>query len=200
LRETTSWKECLLTTTVDRIRWNRKYSDASFHPDWAPDVVLAQRLPELPRGRALDLACGVGANSLFLAKRGYSVDALDLSDVAIERLRVAADAEGVSDRLRLMVGDAATHALEPETYDLVVCFRFLQREMAPRLVEALKPGGVLLFQTFTRDYLKYRPEFREEFCLASGELPGLFGALESLFYEEVDTHEAAYATLVARKR
>ncbi len=183
----------------DRIRWNRRYSDPSFIPDWAPDVVLAQKISDLPKGRALDMAAGVGANSLFLAKRGYHVDVLDMSDVAIETLRRAGDAEGVSGRLELIRSDARDASLPRETYDLVICFRFFFPNLAGRLIDTLKPGGVLISRAFTTRHLRYKPDWPMDRCVAPGELPGLFAELESMTYEEADGPNEAFALFLGRK-
>ncbi len=183
----------------ERILWNKRYSDPAYVPDWAPDVVLARSLPGLPRGRALDVGSGLGANSLFLAKRGYQVDAVDMSDVAVERLRRAADSEGVLDHLHLMLKDMRTLKLEPEKYDLVICFRFFFADLAPRLIEALKPGGALLCRAFTTGHLRHNPDWPADRCVAPGELQRLFSALESESYEETDGQDEAYALLVGRK-
>ncbi len=185
----------------DRIRWNRKYSEPAFEPNWAPDLVLAEKISELPPGRALDLACGIGQNALFLAKRGYEVSAVDLSDVALERLRRAARAEGVLHRIHLQHGDVKTLPLETDAFDVVLVFRFLARQVCPKLYTALKPGGVLLYQTYTTAHRRFHPGFREEFCLKPGELRALFGDLEERFYEEVEDPErrVAYATFLGRR-
>jgi len=184
----------------DRLRWNRRYSEPGFVPDWAPDVILAERLPNLPAGRALEIASGIGANALFLAKRGYQVDAIDLSDVAIERLRVAASAEGVNESVHLMLGDVNAWPLEAEAYDLVLVFRFLSRPAIPKLHAALKPGGVLLYQTFTTAHRVRHPSLPEAYCASPGELESLFAELDIELYQESEDDHAALATLIGRKR
>ena len=186
-----------LNIHVDRLRWNRKYSAPGFEADWAPDVLLAERLKDLPPGRALDVACGIGANALFLAKRGYRVDAIDLSDVAIERLRMAASSEGVSDNVHLVLADVEAHPFEVDTYDLVVCFRFLSRTTVAKMHTALKPGGVLLYQTFTTNLWRLRPERSEDHLLEPGELPALFSDLVELYFHE--DSETGVATFIGRK-
>ena len=191
--------ERVLPLSPDRVRWNQRYSDASFVPDWAPDVVLAQRLPELRKGRALDVACGVGANSLFLLKRGYRVHAMDMSDVALERLRRAASSEGVLEKLEIELADIREKELEQDTYDLIVCFRFFISDLAPRLVAALKPGGTLLSKVFTTAHLQAHPNWPKERVVAPGELPSLFAGLDSVAYEESTTPANACALFIGKK-
>jgi SAM-dependent methyltransferase len=183
----------------DRIRWNHRYSLPSFAPDWAPDVRLAARIGDLPKGRVLDVACGVGANALFLAKRGWEVDAVDLSDVAIERLRRAANSEGVADRIHLHLADLRAWTFPERTFDLVVCTRFLDRRICDAMAAALVPGGVLFYRTFTRAHLGHEPRFRPELLLEPGELRRLFPGLLEMHYEETQDDESATALLIAQR-
>ncbi|MBL3596611.1 methyltransferase domain-containing protein [Rhodovulum sulfidophilum] len=67
--------------------WNRRYSETEQLFGIEPNIHLARELSDLPPGRALDLACGEGRNSFWLAERGWQVDGIDLSDVAVERAR-----------------------------------------------------------------------------------------------------------------
>ncbi len=188
-----------MAISPERIRWNSRYSDNSFLPNWGPDISLAQRMGELPKGRCLDFACGPGANSLFLAKRGYVVDALDFSDVAIEMLRRASYGEGVSDKVNLLLGDLKEHPLEVENYDLVVSFWFPLGGLMPRIVEALKPEGVLLHKVHTLHQQRYDPKCDRTLCVAPNELQTMAEGLETLHYEEVDERDNAHALLIARK-
>lgn len=184
----------------DRIRWNLKLSAPSYEANWAPEVMLASQLKDLAPGHALELACGIGANALFLAKRGWTVDAVDQSDVAIERLRRAARSEGVSGQISLHLSDARAFHIEKDSYDLVVCIRFLDRSLLDPLAAALKPGGLLLFKTFTTAHLRYQPRFPEAYCLEPDELPSLFPSLAVVLHEENDDGQAATSTFVGRRR
>ncbi|MDF1562620.1 MAG: class I SAM-dependent methyltransferase [Deltaproteobacteria bacterium] len=183
----------------DRIRWNHRYSRAGFSPDWAPDVHLVTRLSDLPGGRALDVACGVGANALFLAKRGWEVHAVDLSDVAIERLRRAASAEGVLKQIRLELADLSTWDFPENAYEVVICTRFLDRSLCSKLVRALVPGGVLYYRSYTMDHLEKKPDFERERLLAPGELQVLFSDLLEMHYEELVEEETVTAAYLGQK-
>jgi SAM-dependent methyltransferase len=93
-------------------------------------------------GEALDLACGLGRHALWLASRNWQVSGVDLSDVAIGKLSQAALEVNVN--LDLFVGDAAEYKFEPTRFDLIVLFYHLDRNLFPKMVSALKPGGRLI--------------------------------------------------------
>jgi SAM-dependent methyltransferase len=93
-------------------------------------------------GFALDLACGLGRHALWLASRHWRVSGVDLSDVAIEKLRRAGLERKVA--LDLFVGDASGYEFMPTRFDLIVLFYHLDRSLFPKIVSALKPGGLLI--------------------------------------------------------
>ncbi|MFW5878647.1 MAG: class I SAM-dependent methyltransferase, partial [Myxococcota bacterium] len=133
------------------------------------------------------------------AKRGYEVTAVDMSDVAIERLRRAAASEGVLDRIEPALADAMDYDLEPQAYDLALCFRFFFPELAGKLASSLKHGGMLLCKVFTSEQLRYRPDWPADRVVAPGSLPGFFPELETIVHEESSRPEDAYAVLLARR-
>ncbi|RMD79514.1 MAG: class I SAM-dependent methyltransferase [Gammaproteobacteria bacterium] len=148
-----------------------------------PARVLAENAHLLPAaGEALDLACGLGANALLLARRGLRVRAWDLSTVAVERLQAQARAEGLA--VAAEVRDVCAQPPPPEAFDVVVVAHFLERPLAPALVAALRPGGLLYFETYTREALSPQGPGRPEWRLAPGELLGLFAPLRPVVYRE----------------
>ena len=167
---------------IDRRRWEAKHRDADFLGE--PSSFIEEALPFVRRGRALDLASGLGANALRLAAEGFQVDALDWSVEGLRKLSAAA-------RLRdLEIGavacDVTRFPVPRARYALVTTIRYLDRSLWPSLVEALMPGGALVIETFTRRYLERRPDFPIEYCLEEGELLSAFGAtLRVALYREI---------------
>jgi tellurite methyltransferase len=160
----------------DAERWNAKWAGAEAGP---PAEVLRANAHLLPReGRALDLACGLGSNALLLAERGLDVEAWDVSEVAIE----AAQARHGSIVGRVV--DALQSPPPASSFDVIVMTRFLERELAPALVEALKPGGLLFTQTFAQTKVHDRGPRRDEWRLADGELLRLYSGLDPVVYRE----------------
>jgi SAM-dependent methyltransferase len=162
-------------------KWNVRYRTKTDEPQAAR--VLRENLHLLPdRGRALDLACGLGGNSILLAEQGLAVDAWDIADVAIAALQERARARGLS--IRAAVRDVEVDPPAPETYDVIVVSYFLDRDLIPALVRALKSGGLIYYQTFIRQAVSERGPQCEEFRLEEQELLSLFSGLQVLFYRE----------------
>ena len=167
---------------MDPERWDERYRDAATGAE--PARVLLENSHLLPeRGRALDLACGLGANALFLARQGLDVTAWDYSGVAIEKLCAQAAAEGVS--ITAEIRDVVVQPPGPKGFDVIVASRFLDRALVPHLLDALRSGGVIFYQTFVREAVDEtvgpkNPLFR----LARNELQELFEPLRLLFYRE----------------
>ena len=165
-----------------RDKWDRRHGDPSQRPEAA--VVLVQNRHLLPaRGLALDLACGLGGNALLLAEAGLMVRAWDISKVAIERLRNSAIAAGMSN-LQAEVRDVEARPPKVAAFDVIVVSNYLERRLAPALIAALKPGGLLFYQTFTRIAVTDRGPNKPAFRLADNELLELFGGLKVRFYRE----------------
>jgi FolB domain-containing protein len=163
-----------------------------------PARFLAQQLHRLPKGKALDVAAGSGRHALFLARQGYHVHAIDRDADALAQLSSSArNAE-----LRTITTAPVDLEQPPpyvpdlgkDAYDVIVVFFYLSRSLFPYLIDALKPGGVLVYETFTIDnYFHYRHPRRWEFCLAHNELLRLTSNLQVLHYDE-GAHEGGHGT------
>jgi tellurite methyltransferase len=166
-------------TTQDR--WDSRYREADL--PGAPATVLLENAHLLPhRGTALDLACGLGANSLFLAEHGLQTHAWDISPVAIEKLRAIA----VARKLPVVaeVKDAVHDVIPPAQFDVVVVAHYLERVLTQAIIGALKMGGLLFYQTFTRTAVSDAGPQKDEWRLADGELLTMFAPLRPLVYRE----------------
>jgi len=164
-----------------REKWNERYRAAT--GERQASRVLSENLHLLPgAGRALDLACGLGGNALLLAEQGLEVDAWDIADVPIAALQAMASEQQLP--VRAQVRDVEADPPGPETYDVIVVSHFLERGIIPDLIQALRPGGLICYQTFTRQRVSDRGPQREEFRLDEQELLQLFSGLQVLFYRE----------------
>jgi len=180
---------------ADRERWNRRYAERyakrayDFAPSrWLPEIE-ARLEPPYPGARALDLACGPGRNAVWLAERGWTVDAWDLSDVALSILvceREERAAHGFPLAIDVRETDLDAAEIPPATYDLVLNMLFLDRRLWPGMVAALRPGGLLAFETFVNLPGGRRSDVSPEHLLQPGELRATFEALglETLFSDE----------------
>lgn len=167
-------------------KWNNIYQEAdvgSGSPVW----VLEEYAHLLPaEGKGLDLACGLSANGFFLASRGLDVDAWDISDVVVAKLNQYAESNDI--RLTAYAKDLTAPDLQPESYDVIVVAHYLERELAPAIAAALKPGGLLFYQTFVKDVTpSYTGPGNPDFRLDSNELLSLFSGLKLVAYREEAT-------------
>jgi len=185
-----------------RARWDSKYEQglpSLTEPD--PFFISAYERfvnPSLPKaGVALDLAGGLGRHALWLASRGWQVTVVELSDVAIGKLSQAALERNVN--LDLFAGDAAEYKLEPAQFDLIVLFYHLDRSLFPKIVSALKPGGLLICK------MSLRWDSGESLTTAStnplqrNELPSLVPELDVLHHEERPVRDRGVVEFVGRK-
>lgn len=192
--------------TVERTRLMQQLIRA----DPPPARFLVQQLPYLPKGRVLDVASGTGRHALFLASLGYQVDAIDRDIQALAQLSSTAQARNFTGVTTQMVDLELPPPHDPnlgqDVYDVILVFFYLTRPLFPHIIDALKPGGVLLYETFLIDnHLHYQRPRRSEFCLAHNELIDLISDLRILHYDE-GPHEGHHgvesvytAQLVAQK-
>jgi tellurite methyltransferase len=169
--------------TGRRDRWEHYYSslDSADLPE--PTTVLADHTHLLPaKGIALDLACGRGGNALLLAAHGLETHAWDYSATAIEQLNTLATKHKL--QLECAVRNVVKLPPEQARFDVIVVSRFLERRLAPALVQALRPGGLLYYQTFTRDKMISAGPNNPDFLLRPNELLQLFVGLQVCFYRE----------------
>ena len=153
-------------------------------------------------GPVLDLACGNGRNGIYLATLWVPVVLCDISEEALSRARELASLKRVSPRfmvLDLEKGDSAP--LEETAYGGVLVFRYLHRPLMPVIKRAIQSGGILLYETFTVDQVRYGKPTNPDFLLQPGELRQCFGDWEILHdFEGIQSDpERAVAQIVCRK-
>jgi SAM-dependent methyltransferase len=164
---------------ADIERWNRKYAGGSPNPAFTPDAILTQYAHLLDgRGLALDVACGVGHNALYLARRGYEVIAVDGSITGLRYCRAQLRVTPLP--VHLVVADLDQFVPPPERFTLVLVVRFLSRPLIPHLKRALVPGGLMIYQTFNRHRLLMNPDFNPDYLLEPGEFRTLFADFEPI--------------------
>ncbi|MCU7906523.1 MAG: methyltransferase domain-containing protein [Candidatus Thiodiazotropha sp. (ex Epidulcina cf. delphinae)] len=165
-----------------RNKWDKRHADAEKIPP--ATEVLRHNLHLLPgKGQALDLACGLGGNALALARRGLEVSAWDISPIAIERLRQFAAEEALAN-LSTEVRDVENLPPQPNRFDLIIVSYYLERSLIPSLIDALRPGGLIYYQTFTRIAVSPLGPRNPAYRLDDNELLRLFSSLKLRFYRE----------------
>ncbi|WP_421867829.1 class I SAM-dependent methyltransferase [Motiliproteus sp.] len=169
------------TENTQQLKWNRRYA-ASNQPNSAAQVLTENRHLLPSQGTALELAAGLGGNALLLARHGLQTQAWDLSDVAMSKLQHFADAEQLPLQARCI--DLEQQPLPVAGFDLICVSAFLDRALCSSISAALKPGGLLFYQTFTLAKVHQGGPSNPDFLLQPGELLRLFAPLQPLVYRE----------------
>ena len=195
--------------------WDANHRLAAETPPSEPASIVRELLPLLPAGPALDIACGTGRHSLLLAARGQHVTAVDFSVVALDVLE--SRAHGMRARVRrskslheiarpfhggleLTQADLERTKLPECCYDLILCIQYVQRSLFSQMARALRPEGVLLFETYTRAQLEFaRGPRNPAYLLETGELREAFPELCVMFCRELRAGQGI-ASLVAKKQ
>jgi tellurite methyltransferase len=189
---------------AERDKWDARYRAGEYEDRAHPTALLAEWLDRLPRGRALDVACGAGRNALFLAGAGYAVDAVDISAAGLERGRVTAEERGVDVGWHCADLEEVPGALPSGPYDLVVWVRYVNAALWPEIVSRLAPGGHLLVEQHLVTSANVVGPTSAAFRLGPGELVRAAANLEAVYEHEglivdPDGRNAALAQLVARR-
>ncbi|MCP4746401.1 MAG: methyltransferase domain-containing protein [Desulfobacteraceae bacterium] len=178
----------------DREKWNEKHNDMKKGDK--PSDILRKFVSPVNQARALDIAAGSGRNSLFLARQGFKVDAVDISDTGL--LKFSGRHEGIN----AICADLDFFDIAPDTYDLIININFLQRRLFPLILEGLRAGGLLIFETFVElEPVAQQPGSRD-YLLRPNELLRAFLPLYILYYEEMPAqpgHKASHVACLAAK-
>jgi SAM-dependent methyltransferase len=178
-----------------------------------PASFVRELLPLLPTGPGLDLACGTGRHTLLLASRGQAVTAVDGSGVALDVLeRRARELQygvsrigdsgrivGSSREIQLVRTDLEHATLAASSFSLILCVHYLQRSLFAPMQAALLPGGMLLFETYTRAQIESAGGPKNPaYLLEIGELRTAFPRLRIVFYRELRAGKGI-ASLIAER-
>ena len=171
-----------------------------FHENtFEPAKFLRDNIMLLPKGRAIDVAMGNGRNAVFLAKMGFAVEGVDISPDAVKTALEAARDAGVAIKADVanLEGD---YRIKASAYDVIICFRYLQLSLIPQIKEGLRRGGMVVYETFTVEQVRFGKPSNPEYLLKYNELLHLFLDFRCRFYQEgiLETGKAM-ARLIAEK-
>lgn len=186
---------------TDRRKWDQRYREDSYQKG-LPAELLLDWAPRVEPGRALDVACGAGRNAIYLAARGFTVDAVDISAEGLRLARAAAAAEGLE--INWMEQDLDRGLAVAGDYRLIVVLWYVDLALLGRLGERLEPGGYLVSEQHLRTDAEVIGPRTAEFRVAPGALAAAAGNLETLHYRESvypvgEDERIASAQLVARR-
>ena len=165
----------------DREKWDKKYHDKPELLDARPVSKFVAKYHQKCEGKqALDLACGSGRHTLFLSEKGFLVDAVDISSVALEKL-----ASKMDDSVNLIKSDLDVFTPKNNHYDLIVMTNFLDRDLIARCYDALKDGGIFIIETYMEDDENEKKDSNPDFLLKEDELILTFyNGFKRVDYEE----------------
>lgn len=167
-------------------KWNSKYKERLQNQEESlANPRLMNLSPYLTGGSALDLACGLGANSLFLARLNYQVQAIDISDVAVHALQEQAAKQNLAIKARVCdLTELTNHEWTDNYFNLVVITYYLDRALFPFVKSIIKQNGYFFMETFYFSPQKEGQGVSNQYKLRSGELLAEFADWKVLFYEE----------------
>jgi SAM-dependent methyltransferase len=151
-------------------------------------------------GDALDLASGNGRNALWLASRGLKTVAIDRNAVALAELQTRAAERGLQIRAEVMDLEVVGATLPAAAFDLIVAVHYLHRPLFPALKAALRPNGILVYETFARAQALRGKPTNPAFLLEPGELRALVAPLQILDEREGDFEGKMLASVIAVQR
>jgi len=164
-----------------------------------PATFLVENIDLLPKGRVLDIAMGDGRNTIYLANLGFEAEGVDISQENIDKAQAFAGEKGVTIKAHAVDLEKDPY-IQSAAYDVIICFRYLQRSLVPYIKNGLKDGGIIVYETYTIDQLQFGKPKNPDFLLKHNELLNLFRDFHCIRYHEgIIYDKKAMAGIIARK-
>jgi rhodanese-related sulfurtransferase len=190
----------VINMTGGMSRWTgpRQHSPGDPFTGAGPSSWLVKNADLLPRSeRVLDVACGSGRHALLLGAAGFRVHAVDRDTEAISRLADTARRLGLDLQAEVVDLEKEPADLDEGAYGTILGFHYLHRPLFPALVRALRPGGILLYETFTREQARHGGPHNPTYLLEPGELAARVRPLEVVRRREGQFHGRMVAAVAA---
>jgi tellurite methyltransferase len=172
-----------------------KINEISLHPA----RFLVENIELLPKGRVFDVAMGEGRNAVYLAKMGFEVEGVDISAEAVNMALELARKSGVNLKARLADLES-NYRIRKNSYDVIICFKYLQRSLIQQMKDGLRTGGMVVYETFIVDQARFGKPKNPDYLLKHNELLDLFFDFRCLRYREgVFESRKAIASIIAQK-
>jgi tellurite methyltransferase len=184
----------------DKSAWDAKFNRPTYIFGKRPAEFLSQNYHYLPfEGSVLDMGMGEGRNAVFLAQKGFKVTGVDISSVAIKKSHLLAKEYGV--KIKTTAASMKDYSIAPNSFDAIICFYYVDRELIDKIKTWLRPGGILIYEAFTIRQ-RIHPAQRhdpEDYFLKDQELLSAFKGMRILKYEE-PLHEKDFrASIILQK-
>lgn len=184
-----------------KIDWDNKYNRTSFVFGKRPAQFLAENYDFLESNSTiLDVGMGEGRNAVFLAQKGHKVTGVDISSVAIKKAYMLAKEYGV--RIKGVVASMETYNIPDNFFDAIICFYYVDRNIISKMINWLRPGGILIFEAYTLKQREAKGLKRESesFFVKPQELLTMFPGMQVLKFEE-PLHEKDFrSSIILRKK
>jgi len=172
----------------DKQKWDTKYIKKSqLLKPRKPSINLVNHLDKCIGKRALDLGCGAGRNTIYLAQNGFSVDALDIAQIALDALHVELEKQDLLEKVNIKLTDLDKFEAEKNSYDLALMCNFLDRKLIEKVKQTLSKDGIFIVETYMIDENNEKKDSNQDYLLKENELKQIFkNGYEILFYDEYD--------------
>jgi len=185
----------------DKSKWDQRYNKRSYIYGKQPAKFLAENFDYIPKeSSVLDMGMGEGRNAVFLALKGHKVTGVDISSVAVKKARNLAKENKV--KIKTVVGTLNKYQIAPESFDVIICFYYVDRDLNKKMFKWLKPGGLLIYEANTTEQLKKLENAKTEnksYYLKPQELLKMFPDMKVLKYEEPIHEENFTASVILQK-
>ncbi len=188
------------STNNPKILWDKKYGRGDYVYGKTPAKFLVENYHYIkPGGTVLDMGMGEGRNAVFLSQKGYKVTGVDISSVAVKKARKLAKEQGTN--INGVVASLTEYKIPAETFDAILAFYYVDRDLNARISKWLRPGGILVYEAYTEKQKEKEKKGSSDFqyYLKEQELLSMFPSFKVLKYEE-PTNEGNYrASIVLQK-
>lgn len=183
------------------IQWDEKYNKKQFIYGKVPAKFLSENVNYLKsKGKVLDLGMGEGRNAIFLAQKGFKVTGIDISSVAISKAHQLAKEMGTS--IQAISASLDNYDFPKESFDAIICFYYVNKNLLHKMKEWLKPNGVIVFEAYTLEQKNSEPSLKNEAqtsFVKAQELLSLFKGFKILKFEEPDFVKEFRSSIIVKK-
>lgn len=178
----------LLIDHPDRLKWNQKYSQYSSEKILPHPILSTIQTLNLPQAPILEIACGLSGNVISLARLGYSILAIDISEVALNSLANILKENNLEHKVTLIQADLGSYDIPKESFALILGVKYWDKNIFKKACHGVIAGGILAWETFNKKHLCYHPNFNSKWCLEEDEPASLLpNGFEVMVEEDFDT-------------
>ena len=176
--------------------WDKKFSGEDYLYGKTPAKFLSENYGYIPlASKVLDVGMGEGRNTVFLARKGYNVTGVDISAIAVRKARRLAGEHGI--RINAVVSSMESFKAEKKSFDAILVFYYVDRELNQKIIEWLRPGGILIYESHTKKQktIAGNEKYEDKYLLEELELLKMFPGLRVLKFEE-PLHEKEFTSSI----